>query len=275
MKSLLNIAAIGFIAFFGLNRIERNMIWPLDPTYASPASAGVTAEEHRLIMHDGTEVITWVAPPAEGKATVLYFHGNAGNLANRAWRYQWFIDQGYGLVAMSYRGSSGSGGRALERRILSDAREVWDRIEELTGTPDSPVVIYGESIGAAVGTGLAEDLQNDPRLAGLVLEAPFTSIPDMIRQKFPQFRHLMFALKNRFPTEQRMSGITTPLMVIHGTHDRVIPFAMGQVVFAAAASPDKQFVEIPGGGHDDTWQSFVMERLDQFLSAAQVSGSGN
>lgn len=265
MKSLLNIAAIGFIAFFGLNRIERNMIWPLDPTYASPITS---VGEHRLIMGDRTEVITWAAPPLEGKVTVLYFHGNAGNLANRVWRYQWFIDQGYGLVAMSYRGSSDSSGRAVERKILSDAREVWDQLGQLTGSPESPVVIYGESIGAAVGTGLATGLQEDPRLAGLVLEAPFTSVPDMIRQKYTQFRALIFALKNRFPTQRRIRDITTPLLVLHGTDDRVIPFHMGQAVFEAAASPEKQFIEIPGGGHNDTWQPFVVDQLRLFLSTA-------
>ncbi len=275
MKSLLNIAAIGFIAFFGLNRIERNMIWPLDPTYASPASSGVTAEEHRLIMRDGTEVITWAAPPAEGKATVLYFHGNAGNLANRAWRFQWFIDQGFGLVAMSYRGSSGSGGRAVERKILSDAREVWGQIEQLTGSPGTPVVIYGESIGAAVGTGVATELQEDSRLAGLVLEAPFTSVPDMIRQKYPQFRALILALKNRFPTEDRIQNITTPLLILHGTNDQVIPFAMGQNVYQAAASPDKRFIEIPGGGHDNTWQTVPVEALTRFISSAETAALGD
>ncbi len=273
MKSLLNIAAIGFIAFFGLGRFERGMIWPLDPTYVSPEHAGVTAQEHRMVMRDRTEVIIWTTPPAAGKATILYFHGNGGNFANRAWRYQWFIDRGYGLVAMSYRGSSGSAGTAVERKILSDAREVWDQISQLIGSHDNPVLIYGESIGGAVGTGLAEGLQDNPRLAGLILEAPFTSIPDMIRQEFPQFRHLLFALKNRFPTEDRIRNITTPLLVLHGTDDRVIPFRMGQAVFQAAASPDKQFIEIPGGGHDNTWQTNPVARLEQFLSGAVTSAT--
>ena len=274
MKSILTISALGLIAYFGLGRFERSMIWPLDPAHVTPQQAGVDATEHLLTMQDGTKIVTWAAPPAPGKPTVLYFHGNAGNLAGRAWRFRWFIDQGYGLVAMSYRGSSGSGGKAVERNISSDAREIYDQIGTLTGAQNQSSMIYGESIGGAVGTALAAELQDDPQLSGLVLEAPFTAIPHMVRRSFPQFRPLMFALKNRFPTEERVRNIETPLLVIHGTDDRVIPFDMGQSVFATGASPNKTFIEIPGGGHDDTWRPFVVEKLDQLLMNAQVLISG-
>lgn len=275
MKTLLTLSALGAVAYFGLTRFERNMIWPLDPMQASPREIGVAANEHYRTMRDGTEIIVWTKAPHAGQPIIFYLHGNAGNLMARSWRYNWFVGNGYGLVAMSYRGSSGSEGKASERKILSDAQEIWGQISSLTVNHGSPVVIYGESIGGAVGTALATELQDDPRLAGLVLEAPFTSIPEIMRQSLPQFRTLTFALKNRFPTQDRIATITTPLLVMHGTHDQVIPFDMGQSVFAAATSPNKTFIEIPRGGHDNTWQPFVMERLDQFLSDAQVSGSGN
>jgi len=264
---------LGITGLFGLGRFERSMIWPLDITYETPQQAGVMASEQRVTMQDGTEIIAWAAAPTPGKPIVLYFHGNAGNLANRGSAFNWFLSRGYGLVAMSYRGSSGSEGTAIERSISSDAHEIYNKINFLTGTQDHPIVIYGESIGASVGIALAADLQDDPRLKGLVLEAPFTSIPDVIRLKFPQFRALLFALKNRWPSEDRIRSITTPLLVIHGTEDMVTAFEMGRAIHAAAASPHKEFIAVTGAGHDNTWQPYVIERLDQFLSTAQISNS--
>ena len=165
--------------------MRMSLIYPLDPTHVSPDRSRLPdITEKTLRTADGNDLVIWTAPARAGEPTVLYFPGNAGNLGDRTERFRRFRLQGIGLVAMAYRGSNGSTGKASEAAVTADARLLRDQMFDLLGTgANSAVIYYGESLGSAVAVKLATT--HAP--AGLILEAPFTSVPDVAAQAFPIF----------------------------------------------------------------------------------------
>jgi len=253
------VVAIGlFLALVGAMLYggpERAMIYPFDPTPAPPPE-GIAAST--LATRDGESLVVWSAAPAPGRPVVLYFNGNAGNLANRAPRYSAFVRAGFGLVAAGYRGSSGSTGKPSEPAMIADAEALARALPDLAGP--GPVVYYGESLGAAVAIALAE--RRPP--AGLVLEAPFASIADMAAALYGTALPARLA-RSKWPNTTRIANVTAPLLILHGEVDRLVPPAQGRAVFSAAGSAEKQFELVAGAGHLDVWQAQAQGALHDFL----------
>ncbi len=241
-----------------LKLFEPQLTYPLDPTPITPAEAGVQMTDIRMIAEDGTKIVLWLSPPRPGQPLVLYFPGNAGNLGHRARRFDILIRNGIGVLAMAYRGSNGSGGAPSEPALRGDARQMADLAA--ARFPEVPILYYGESLG----TGVAADLALTRPPSRMVLEAPYTSIPDAALQtEAPDWVRPFFA--NHWDTKTAIAAYTGPLLVLHGTQDRVIPVDQGQAVFEAAASPQKRFERLDGLGHHDLWQPEVQSRLIAFL----------
>jgi fermentation-respiration switch protein FrsA (DUF1100 family) len=256
VKRLLVLAVVVSAVVVGLRLVERAVIYPFTPLRADP-SAGLT--EHEVPTIDGERLVVWSAPPAEARATVLYFHGNAGNLAGRSGRFEAFLSRGLGVVAAGYRGSSGSTGWSSETALTADALTLRAVLPDLVG--DGPLVCYGESLGSAVATQLAAEGGCD----GLVLEAPFTSISDM-GQALYGVPNLDLVARSHWRTIDAIRTVEVPLMVLHGTEDALVPYAQGLAVFDAAASADKTLVPLEGGGHANLWQAPVTGPLFRFLA---------
>ena len=224
----------------------------------------------KLLEVKGATLVTWVAAPKAGKPVILYFHGNAGNLANRVGRFRRFIARGYGLVAMAYRGSSGSTGRPSQKAITADVRALYRDLDNVLKT-DAPRVLYGESLGSGVVTVAllssfvidAEKGAGPP--AAVVLEAPYSSILDVALVMSPELEPLSKYLKSTWESAKHAHYIKSPLLVIHGTDDTLIPIGQGRHVYDAAQSTDKQFLAVKGAGHTDLWRSDVLPKLWQFI----------
>lgn len=246
--------AIAFYAASGA--LERAMVYPFTPLSAPPP-AGFT--ESRLDTPDGETLVVWSAPPAPGKPVVLYFHGNAGNLAVRKGRFTAFTARGFGVVAAGYRGSSGSTGNPTETTLIADAALLADAVPKLAAT--APVVYYGESLGAAVAIALAE--LRPP--AALVLESPFTSLGDLSAHVYGSAA-LARLVTSDWPNLARISSVAAPLLILHGADDPLVPPAMAQALLDAAASADKSLYLVPGAGHVDVWQADAQRRLYDFLA---------
>jgi fermentation-respiration switch protein FrsA (DUF1100 family) len=251
--------------WFGLGTFERKAVYPFDPTRIAPAALGLEGVTETTFTSVGHDLIVWIAMPEPGKPTILYLHGNAGNLANRTWRFQRLLDRGYGLIAPAYRGSSGSTGRPSEAAITRDLRNLYSdlggRITELT--PDR-IVIYGESLGSGVALKLL-DAPEIAQPAGVVLEAPYTSLPDVVRYVYPQLESLIPRMKNIWDSQTHARSLTAPLLILHGAQDSIIPPAQGRLVLEAAGSQKKEFVMVPGADHSDTWQDQSLLRLWRFI----------
>jgi fermentation-respiration switch protein FrsA (DUF1100 family) len=234
---------------------ERDAIYPFDPHWADPAEAEVPGlAEERMTAADGTELVLWRHPAAPGRPTLLYLPGNAGNLMGRAGRFQVLAQAGYGFVALSWRGQGGSGGNPDEAALTADALFVYDAVAALRP------VIYGESLGTSAAVKVAAQRQ----AAALVLESPFTSIPDLARTQFPG-EDVAPLITQIWDTASVVGAVDEPLLVLHGTDDRLVPLAQGEAVFAAAGSADKAMLRIVGADHRGTWSADGQRGLFAFL----------
>jgi uncharacterized protein len=257
--------SLGGVAIVGL--LEERMLYPFDSHRISPKAAGLSTISEKIFETEGAKLVTWVAPPRAGKPVVLYFHGNAGNLAMRAPRFQHMLAQGYGLVAMAYRGSSGSTGSPSQKAIVSDVRALYRDLHKVLPS-DAPRVLYGESLGTGVViVGLmASEVQ--PRPAAVVLEAPFTSISDVALNTSPKLAPLTKFLTSPWKSLRDAKALNAPLLVIHGTDDNLIPIEQGRQIFSAAPANSKKFLAVQGAGHTNLWRSDVLQEIWRFIEAS-------
>ncbi|WP_137700172.1 alpha/beta hydrolase [Marimonas lutisalis] len=261
LKVVSLLAAVALGGWLAIDRIEQDMVFGFDGTRVAPAAAGERRLREVIFPSGGHNLILWVAAPKPGKPVILYFHGNAGNLALRSGRFRRFLDRGYGVVAMGYRGSSGSGGRPSEVALIFDARRLFARINDYAG--NAPVVIYGESLGTGVAVGMLADSRKMP--AGVILEAPFTSIRDVALSAYPEMESLVDRMRAKFDSLSKAGALRAPLLVLHGDRDAVIPISQGRQLFAAAPARIKTFLTVPGGGHTDLWRSDTLPVMWRFI----------
>lgn len=208
-----------------------------------PAASAVLrgTEEVTLETEDGLELEAWFLPA--GPRTVLVFNGNAGNRAGREPLAAALAGRGFSVLLFDYRGYGENPGRPNEEGLVLDARAALAYLE---GRPDvGPIAYFGESLGAAVAVGLAVE---DPPQA-LVLRSPFTSLADVGRIHYP-YLPVSLLLWDRFPTLERIVRLETPVLVVAGERDGIVPPGQSRQVFEAAPGP-KRFVEIPGADHND------------------------
>ncbi|NNL19492.1 MAG: alpha/beta hydrolase [Boseongicola sp.] len=256
LKAAILFASTSYFAWY-LERHETAMVYPFDATYTTPAEAGETRlRETRVETGDGESLILWRVKARENRPTILYFPGNAGGLRDRSPRFSALIDQGYGIVAMGYRGSSGSSGAPDEQTLTEDARAVA-ALETAR-----PLVLYGESLGTALALRVAAEGIGD----AVVLEAPFTSFIDIVAAQYPR-DDLGELLTQQWKSLMSARDVRQPLLVIHGDIDKVVPIALGREIFEAVGSTDKHFLEITGKGHRTLWTDEMKTELFAFLNA--------
>ncbi len=194
---------------------------------------------------DGEALKAWfAAPPGALSPVIVYFHGNAGTLGDRAERFRLFHDEGYGVLAISWRGFGGSTGSPGEAGLMLDGRGGVSFLQDRGIMPDR-LILFGESLGSGVAVQLAVDPATRP--AAIVLDSPFYSMLELARSRY-WFLPVSMLLKDQFRSGDYASKITSPAFVLHGTADRIVPYAEGRRLFDAMNVP-KQFYDIADGGH--------------------------
>lgn len=234
-------AVIAVAAFI----LQRRLMYRPDPDRVSPAVFNLQGVKERvLVAPDTAQIVTWYAPAQPGQPTILYFHGNAGNLASRSERVRRYVARGYGVMFMSYRGYSGSTGSPSERANVADAKLAYDALIA-DGVAPEDIIVYGESLGSGVAVQVAADNE----VGGLVLDAPYTTIVDVAALAYPYLPVRPFVF-DRYESVRYLPRVKAPLLVLHGENDRVIPVEMGKAVYAAANAP-KEIATFPHAGHSD------------------------
>ena len=249
MTSVLGVLLLIVIIFLWAKWQERSgLFFPAPDLYTSPAAEGLPYEDVHLDS-DGIELHGWYLP-SSGNQTVLWMHGNAGNIADR-------LDQavemkralGVSSFMFDYRGYGRSQGRPTEKGLYEDARAAFEWLTDVKGCRPDDIILYGHSLGTAVSVDLA--LDKGAGAAGLVLESPFTNAADMARRiYFGLPVGLIMSVK--LDNIGRIGDVKMPILVIHGVDDSVIPFRMGKKLFDAAPEP-KTFLPVPGGDHSDCY----------------------
>ena len=170
-----------------------------------------------------------------GAATILYLHGNGGHIGYRGDRVRPFIDAGFGVLLVEYRGYGGNPGRPSEQGLMSDARAALVFLNTAGALP-AATVLYGESLGSTVaGAIAAEQAAAGQPVAALVLEAPLSSVSDVAAHHYP-WMPVRWLLKDRFQAVARIAGVGAPVLIIHGEADEIVPIRHGRALFEAAGA---------------------------------------
>ena len=214
-------------------------------------------QEVNLKTADETNIYAWFSPAQKGQKTILYFHGNAGNLSGRSDRFEKFAAQ-YGVMAISYRGYAKSEGTPSQDGFFQDADSAFEFLKS-KNILSKDIILFGESIGSAVAVNLA--LKHD--FHALILEAPFTSILS-IAQKTYWFLPVDLILKDRFESDKIASKINTPVLIMHANKDYIVPFEEGKKLYELFNSR-KYFQAIDGDFHIALTGDYLMKQINDFV----------
>lgn len=238
---------------------QRSLQYFPENVRTSPAAAGLPrAEEVTLDTPDGERVIVWHVPPKDGKPVHLYFHGNGGALRHRLERFHALTADGSGLVALSYRGYGGSTGHPTEAGLIADANTAYDYT--VARYPADRIVLWGELLG----TGVAVAVAAEKPVSRLILQSPFTSTADIGAARY-WFVPVRLLMKDQFHSDERISKVTAPVLVMHGAVDRVVPISLGERLYELIRAP-KKFVRFPSAGHLDLSAYGANEVALEFIS---------
>ena len=230
----------------------------------TPADLGWTYQDLDLSAADGVRLHAWFLPAAApARATVLFLHGNAGNISHRFDKLAVLRALGLAILIVDYRGYGGSAGRPSEAGTYLDADAAYAWLVKEQGVDPQRIVLYGESLGAAV----AVDLAVREPVGGLVLESVFSSGVDVARELFP-FLPAHLLLRNRYETSAKIDRVRAPLLILHSREDEFFSWHHPQRLFDAAHAP-KRLVELRGSHNDAFLRSapIYREALTRFLGS--------
>jgi fermentation-respiration switch protein FrsA (DUF1100 family) len=236
--------AVAVLVLIGLHYLAQAALYHPSkyPTGFWDVQAQLNAQDVWLRTRDGVRIHAWFVECPGSRLVTLFFHGNAGNVTHRYPHFQEIAAAGSSLLMIDYRGYGKSAGAPSEAGLYKDADAAFDWLLANHYTP-AQIVIHGESLGSAV----AVDLASRRACAGLVLEAPFTSAGEVAGTILPVVGPLVM---RDFDSRSKIGRVHAPLLLIHGDRDEVIPYRLGQALFAAAPEP-KTFWTVPGSGHND------------------------
>jgi fermentation-respiration switch protein FrsA (DUF1100 family) len=189
----------------------------------------------------------------EARGVLLFFHGNAGNISHRLESIALFNRLGLDVLIVDYRGYGRSTGRPTEAGTYRDARAAWDYLVGARGIGPGRIVVFGRSLGGAVGAWLGSQLPAGEAPAALIIESSFSSGADMARRLYPMFPAGLLTRLN-YPVVDYAARLTCPVLVVHSRDDEIIPYAMGRAIYDAAPPP-KYFLELRGDHNAGFWIS--------------------
>ena len=239
---------------------QRNLIYLPSKKSVTPAEYGVSQlVPVEFETADGIELQAWFKKAEAGKQTILYLHGNGGHIGHRAFKVKPYIESGFGLLLLSYRGYGGNQGKPTEINLYADGRAALRYLHDQQ-VPLSKTIVYGESLG----TGVAVEIVRNLNINCLILEAPFSSLLDVSAHHY-FYVPTKLLLKDRFESEIKIREIIAPILFIHGERDKVVPLKFGMELFNAAPEP-KELLLIPEAGHNDLYEYSVDQKIKEFIA---------
>lgn len=253
----------------------RLVFLPSRTLFATPQRIGLDFEDIWLQTTDGARIHGWYLPHPEPRGTLLFLHGNAGNIGDRLESLAIFHRLKLNVLIIDYRGYGKSEGSPGESESYADAEAAWRHLVEVRRIPANRIVLFGRSMGGAVAAWLADRVSP----AGLILESTFTSVPDMAAKVYPVFPVRLLA-RIRLDARASLAGVSAPVLVIHSANDEIVPLAHGRALFDAAKEP-KRFLELRGGHNDgflvsrEIYLAGIAEFIEEILPAppAQIGTS--
>ena len=281
MHFLVTVLVIGAVCFGAMTLYvslfqSKYIYHPRRELLGTPSAVGLAYDSLMLKTDDGETIHAWYVPckPASGNGgrTVLFCHGNGGNMANRLGTLLTFNELGFNTLVFDYRGYGRSSGTPSEQGTYSDAQACWDYLVSERQLQPSEIVLYGRSLGGAI----ASELAGRVTPSALVLESVFESMPAMASVVFP-FLPISLFCRFKYDNTENVSKVRCPVMVAHSQEDATCPYDQGRRVYEAVPGI-KQFVEMQGGhngGGLDTnphYQAAFLAFLKAHATEDPVSG---
>jgi len=192
------------------------------------------------------------------KKTILFFHGNAGELSNRNYKLNEFSKMDVNFLIIAWRGFSGNEGKPTEKGLYQDANSAIDWLKS-KGVKEEQLILYGESLG----TGVATEVAQNKNLAGIILESPYTSMTELAGKYYPLLP-VKFLLKDRYESIKKIKNIRSPILIMHGGLDPIVPFQMGVQLYEAANEPKFKYF-ITNDDHMMRYDQNLTQQLKAFI----------
>ena len=229
---------LGLILYFKQSSF---LFQPTKDVLENPADIGLKYESVELKTADGLKLSAWYVPANDSNLTLVFCHGNGGNISHRLANLEILNNLGVNCIIFDYRGYGNSEGKPTEQGVYLDTQTAYDWLINEKKVPAGNILIYGQSLGGSVATHLASEV----KARGLIIESTFTSFIDMAHHYYPYLPVKLFA-KFRFNTFENLKKIKYPVLIIHSKKDDLIPYEFGQKLYEEAANEPKTFVEISG-----------------------------
>ena len=252
---------IVYLVFIGaLGLMQKRLMYFPDATRFVPQEWALGELQPMVAKaEDGLTNTSWYRPALKrDKFTIVFFQGNAGQLGYRNYKVRPWLDAGYGVLMVGYRGF-GNPGSPSEEGLYMDAQAAVDALRA-RGVSDRAMVFYGESMG----TGVAVQMATEYNAAALILESPYTSVPDVGADRYPMVP-VHWLLRDHYDSLSKIKDVHMPLLLLHGEADQVVPVKFGRQLFAAANEP-KQAEFIPEAGHNDVYNLRIQQLVLNFIA---------
>ena len=217
-------------------------------------------EKINIKTKDNIDLKGWFHLKDLKKKTILFFHGNAGTLDNRIYKLNFLGNLDINFLIIAWRGYSGSSGKPTELGLYQDAKSAVNWLN-LKGIVEKNIILYGESLGTSV----AIEIGQNKNFAGIILEAPFTSMVDTGKKYYPFFP-VKLLLKDKYESKNKIKNIKFPILVMHGKKDKIIPFYMGEAIYNLANKPKFKYFS----DNDDHMMDFdenLVNEISSFLKS--------
>ncbi len=240
----------------------------------TPADINLEFEDVAFQTSDGLTLKGWYVPAPRSQFTLLFCHGNGGNIMHRLDSINLFHGLGLSCFVFDYRGYGGSAGKPTEVGTYRDAQAAYKWLTEVKCVAPGQIILFGRSLGGSIAAHLAQGAD----VRGLVVESAFTSYPDIGAKFYPYMPVRPFA-RFKYKTREYLSKVRCPVLIMHSRDDELVPFEFGRRLFEAAGEP-KRFVEISGGHNDgfllsgDVYRAAWTQWLD-FLESGQRQQPAN
>jgi fermentation-respiration switch protein FrsA (DUF1100 family) len=244
---LVGVLILGFLTGCWNWFVESQVFFPDTTIEQTPLDLDLPFEDIWFTSGDSVRLHGWLVPASSLKHLLLFCHGNAGNISHRLDNVRLLHNRGISVFIFDYRGYGRSQGHISEKGFYQDSEAAYEVARKWAGQNGAKLVVFGRSLGGIAATHLGATKKCD----GLILESTFTNMGAMARAHYP----LPFAetlLKHRLNALDEIVQVRVPILFFHGDQDKIVPIKLGRKLFKAAPNP-KEFVILPGAGHNDTY----------------------
>jgi len=263
--SLFNIFGLILIAYLivtlGLYIFQRKLLYyPNFNSHIKGDGLSHSFENINIKTKDNINLKGWFHLKDLKKKTILFFHGNAGTLDNRIYKLNFLGNLDVNFLIIAWRGFSENKGEPTEKGLYEDAKTAITWLKD-KGIKEENIIIYGESLG----TGVATEIAQNKNFAGVILETPFTSMVNVGKTKYPFFP-VSFLLKDKYESDKKIKNIKSPIFIMHGEVDKIVPFWMGEKMYKLANEPKYSYFS----KYDDHMMEYnkkLLNELKKFIDS--------